>query len=183
MVQQVRTYAPKLAELRYRVTNIYWGGGTPTRLEASQIARIHDAVADSMDLSQLTEYTAEGSPETVTAAHLDMWMKRGLNRLSIGVQSFDNQVLRRMGRAHDAGKAEQALALFRAAGLANYNIDLIAGFPDQSRGSLLDSLRRAIDLGVPHVSLYMFREFRFESRFGRASRCRPSPSDIRRSAW
>ncbi|HEY3741318.1 MAG TPA: coproporphyrinogen-III oxidase family protein [Bryobacteraceae bacterium] len=159
MVQQVRTYAPRLAELRYRVTNIYWGGGTPTRLEASQIARIHDAVAESMDLSQLTEYTAEGSPETVSAAHLETWMKRGLNRQSIGVQSFDNQVLKRMGRAHDAGKAEQALELFRQAGLQNYNIDLIAGFPDQSRDSLLDSLWRTIDLGVPHVSLYMFREF------------------------
>src|SRR5207245_1902543 len=120
--------------------------------------RIHGALAEAFDLSTVTEHTAECSPETVTRAHLDALMERGLNRASVGVQSFADPILRRMGRAHDAGQAERAIALFKDAGLKNFNIDLIAGFPDQTPEELLSSIQTAIDLGVPHVSLYMFRE-------------------------
>ena len=156
---QIQSYGPRLSRLGYVVTNIYWGGGTPTRLEPEQFRDVHRALRDVFDLTRVRENTAECSPETVTASHLDALIEGGLNRISVGVQSFNDTVLRRMGRAHDAQGAVDAIRLITRAGLDNYNIDLITGFPEQSEDAVLDSVRRTIDLGVPHVSLYMFREF------------------------
>ena len=156
---QIRSYGPRLAELGYQVTNIYWGGGTPTRLAPEQLARIQSELDAVFDLSPVVEHTAECSPETVTSQHLETWLRAGLTRISVGVQSFDDDVLRRMGRAHNASGAVEALALFRKTGLRNFNIDLITGFPDQRTEVVIESIRQTIDLGVPHVSLYMFREF------------------------
>jgi oxygen-independent coproporphyrinogen-3 oxidase len=156
---QIRSYGPRLAELRYLVTNIYWGGGTPTRLTPEQLAQIRSDLNRVFDLSSVVEHTAECSPETLTAHHLETLLRGGLNRISVGVQSFDDGILRRMGRAHNASRAVEALALLREIGLGNFNIDLITGFPDQRGEVVIESIRRTIDLGVPHVSLYMFREF------------------------
>jgi oxygen-independent coproporphyrinogen-3 oxidase len=159
LCEQISQYAPMLAGLGYKVTNLYWGGGTPTRLAPEQMARIHDTLAAGIDLSGLVEYTAECSPETVSAAHLDVLMSRGLNRISAGAQSFDPQIVRRMGRAHSPAHIGRAVGLFKDAGLKNFNLDLIVGFPGQTREVVLDSIQQALDAGVPHLSLYMFREF------------------------
>ncbi|MFB9240517.1 coproporphyrinogen III oxidase family protein [Massilia antarctica] len=156
---QIREYAPTLRAANYRVSNVYWGGGTPTRLTPQQMALIHDTLADCIDLSGVAEYSMECSPETVSAGHLELMVPRGLNRISAGAQSFDPQILRKMGRAHSSDQIERALRTFREGGLTNFNLDLIAGFPGQSAESLFDSIQRTIDAGVPHVSLYMFREF------------------------
>ncbi len=156
---QLRSYGPRLSELGYAVTNIYWGGGTPTRLTPEQLTQVRGALGEVFDLSSVSEHTAECSPETVTAEHLEALLDGGLNRISVGVQSLDDGVLRRMGRAHDSQRALDALDLFRRMGIRNFNIDLITGFSQQSRQVVMDSVRRTIDLGVPHVSLYMFREF------------------------
>jgi oxygen-independent coproporphyrinogen-3 oxidase len=159
LTEQIRAYGPALAEFGYDVTNVYWGGGTPTRLSPEQIGMVNDALRSVIDLSHVQEYTAECSPETVTMAHLDTWLSSGLNRVSVGVQSFDDTVLRRMGRPHNAQVALECIELFRRVGIENFNIDLIVGFPDQHQGTVIESVKKAIDLGVPHISLYMFREF------------------------
>jgi oxygen-independent coproporphyrinogen-3 oxidase len=159
LCQQIATYGAAIAAFGYQVTNVYWGGGTPTRLSAGHLAEIHAAMADAFDLSTVLEHTAECSPETLTVEHLEQWCASGLNRLSIGVQSFDDTVLRRMGRPHSAETAECAIERARAVGVQNLNIDLIVGFPEQDRDSVLASVRRAIALDVPHLSVYMFREF------------------------
>jgi coproporphyrinogen III oxidase-like Fe-S oxidoreductase len=156
---QIRVYGPRLTELRYRVTNIYWGGGTPTRLTPEQMARVQGELASAFDLSSVIEHTAECSPETMTGAHLETLLRGGLNRVSAGVQSFDDRVLSRMGRAHNAARARDTIALFKSFGLRNFNIDLITGFPDQSGEVVAESVREAVELDVPHISLYMFREF------------------------
>jgi oxygen-independent coproporphyrinogen-3 oxidase len=156
---QIRGYAPLLNRMGLRITNLYWGGGTPTRLTPRQMASIFDCLAESVDLTHLAEHTVECSPETVTAEHLDVLRARNLNRASAGAQSFDPAILRKMGRAHSADQIWNAVALFRAAGLNNFNLDLIIGFPSQDRESALASVQAAIDAGVPHLSLYMFREF------------------------
>jgi oxygen-independent coproporphyrinogen-3 oxidase len=141
------------------VTNLYWGGGTPTRLTPEQITRVHQTLSRVVDLSHVVEHTAECSPETVTADHLEAFTRAGLNRISVGAQSFDPQILRRMGRAHSTEQISEAMRLFRNAGIKNFNLDLITGFPEQSADSSIDSIQRAIDEQVPHLSLYMFREF------------------------
>jgi coproporphyrinogen III oxidase-like Fe-S oxidoreductase len=156
---QIEAYTPMIRDLGYKVTNIYWGGGTPTRLTPDQMARIFDALAGHIDLRHVVEHTAECSPETVTAAHLEVLRARGLNRASAGAQSFDPQILRRMGRAHSSDQVGKVVDLFHGAGLTNFNLDLITGFPGQTAASSFESIQRAIDAGVPHVSLYMFREF------------------------
>lgn len=162
LCRQIDAYGPRLQELGYRVSNIYWGGGTPTRLAPAQLARVHQSLAAAFDLSTVEEHTAEGSPETITAEHLQVLQRCGLNRISVGVQSFDDAILRRMGRAHDAAAAEAAIALVQRAGIESFNIDVIVGFPGQDGESCRNTVRRAIDLGVPHVSVYMFREFSTE---------------------
>jgi coproporphyrinogen III oxidase-like Fe-S oxidoreductase len=159
LCEQIGAYAPMLSEMGYTATNLYWGGGTPTRLTPEQMARIHDTLAAHLDLSTLVEYTAECSPETVTPDHLKVLRERGLNRISAGAQSFDPKIVRRMGRAHAPEQIGGAIGHFRDAGLDNFNLDLIVGFPGQGRDSVLDSIRTALELGVPHLSLYMFREF------------------------
>src|SRR5450432_1228702 len=159
LCKQIEFYGPVLSSLGYEVTNVYWGGGTPTRLTPEQITRVNQTLARAVDLSHVVEYTAECSPETVTAEHLDAFTRGGLNRISAGAQSFDPHILRRMGRAHSADQISEAMRLFRNAGIKNFNLDLITGFPEQSAVSSIDSIQRTIDEEVPHLSLYMFREF------------------------
>ncbi len=159
LCRQITSYGPVLQGLGYAVTNIYWGGGTPTRLTPRQMARIYDTAARHIDLKVVKEHTAECSPETVTAEHLAVLRERGLNRVSAGAQSFHPQILRRMGRAHSNGQIEHAVQLFKDAGLNNFNLDLITGFPGQDEEISSQSIQRAIELDVPHISLYMFREF------------------------
>ena len=159
LCKQIEYYGPVISSLGYEATNLYWGGGTPTRLTPEQITRVHQTLARVVDLSHVAEHTAECSPETVTADHLEAFTRAGLNRISAGAQSFDPQILRRMGRAHSADQISEAMRLFRNAGIKNFNLDLITGFPEQSAASSIESIQRAIDEGVPHLSLYMFREF------------------------
>jgi putative oxygen-independent coproporphyrinogen III oxidase len=158
LCRQISLYAPMLRSLGYRVTNIYWGGGTPTRLAPAAMLRIFDTLAEHIDLSNVVEHTAECSPETATSEHLSGLVSRGLNRVSSGVQSYDPAILRKMGRAHGVEHADAVIERFRTAKIDNFNIDLITGFPGQSAESSLESVHRAIAMDIPHLSLYMFRD-------------------------
>lgn len=159
LCQQIHWYGPRLRELGYVVTNVYWGGGTPTRLHARHLAAVAEALASALDIARVQEYTVECSPETLTLDKLEVLLDRGVNRISIGVQSFDQQVLHRMGRAHDVAGARRAIALVQSMGIENLNIDLITGFADQGMDSSVASVQEAIGLGIPHLSVYLFRSF------------------------
>src|SRR5207247_5639548 len=97
-------------------------------------------------------------PETLTPEHLAVWMAHGLNRLSIGVQAYDAPTLRRIGRSHSIEEVYNSIRYVREAGLENFNIDLVTGLPDQGAEAATASVQAAIDGGIPHVSLYMFRD-------------------------
>lgn len=155
---QIDAYAPMLHDLGYRSTNIYWGGGTPTRLTPEQIARVNKQMARHLPFNSIREHTAECSPETLTREHLDVWMAAGLNRLSIGVQAFDAPTLRRIGRSHSVDEVHRSIRYVREAELENFNIDLVTGLPDQSADVAKESVQIAIDARIPHISLYMFRD-------------------------
>lgn len=159
MVNQIRWYGPRLMSLGYEPTNVYWGGGTPTRITPAQLVEIWQALEESFDLRGMTEHTVECSPETVTVPHIEALQAGRLNRISIGVQSFDDNILRLMGRAHNAHHARESILMVQGAGLKNLNIDLIIGFPDQNDDSVRMTVASAIALEIPHISLYMFREF------------------------
>nr|ACS83774.1 coproporphyrinogen III oxidase [Nonomuraea sp. WU8817] len=154
---QIRTHAPALRAAGYRGEVMYWGGGTATVLTAAEIEQVHACLAAEFDLTALAEATIEGSPESVDPAKLRLLRDLGFDRVSLGVQSFDETRLRRIGRAHSAGQAVRSVEDAHAAGFDNINIDLIVGFPDQSLAEVEQTVRRALDLPVNHFSVYSYR--------------------------
>ncbi|MBF8184157.1 radical SAM protein [Nonomuraea sp. K274] len=157
MRTQIRTHAPVLREAGYRGEVMYWGGGTATVLTEQEIERIHACLAAEFDLSSLAETTIEGSPESVDLGKLKLLRGLGFDRVSLGVQSFDERRLRRIGRAHSVGQAVSSVEAARDAGFDNINIDLIVGFPDQSLEEVEDTVRQALELPVNHFSVYSYR--------------------------
>jgi oxygen-independent coproporphyrinogen-3 oxidase len=145
----------------WRPQTVYLGGGTPSRLEREALAGLLEAVPGK----PWAEATIEAAPGTVDAAAARAWRELGINRVSLGVQSFAEGELRRTGRRHNAGTVASEVALLRAAGIDNFNIDLIAGLPGQTPASWRESLDWVERLQAPHVSVYML-EVDEDSRLG-----------------
>src|SRR5580698_3372511 len=163
--------APKVAvemggRIEPAVDSIYLGGGTPTVLESAQLERIFGAVRSSFNLDQDAEITVECAPGTLTPAIIESLLRCGVNRVSLGVQSFVDQEAAAVGRLHKRETVLEDIARLRSAGIANINVDLIAGLPHQTAESWEFSLAEAIATGAPHVSVYML-EVDEDSRLGR----------------
>jgi oxygen-independent coproporphyrinogen-3 oxidase len=148
------------------VDSIYLGGGTPTVLEGEQLARLFDAVRCHFEVTADAEITVEVAPGTLTASMLDTLLGCGVNRVSLGVQSFVDQEARSVGRLHTRAIVLDDIARLRAARITNLSIDLIAGLPHQTPESWDYSLSETVASGAPHVSVYML-EVDDESRLGR----------------
>jgi oxygen-independent coproporphyrinogen-3 oxidase len=148
------------------VDSIYLGGGTPTVLESVQLERIFEAVRRQFDVSPVLEVTVECAPGTLTPAVLDSLLRCGVNRVSLGVQSFVDEEAAAVGRLHKRETVLDDVARLRAAGITNINIDLIAGLPHQTPKSWESSVAEAIATGAGHVSVYML-EVDEDSRLGR----------------
>ncbi len=140
---------------------IYWGGGTPSQMDPTTLADIHADIPGG----PWREATIEVAPGGVTREKAAAWRTAGINRVSLGVQSFIAKELARTGRKHTAQVVEQEVAILREAGIANVNIDLIAGLPSQTRQSWNESLDWVERLNAPHVSVYML-EVDDDSRLG-----------------
>ncbi len=136
------------------VDTVFYGGGTPTILEAEQFQRLQDAVRSSFTLRPDCEFTSEANPNTVDTARFTALGQSGINRISIGAQSFHNAELTLLGRWHEAEAIAAAVASARTAGLTNINLDLIHGLPGQSLEAWIHSLEQALALAVEHLSLY-----------------------------
>lgn len=134
---------------------IYFGGGTPSLLEPSEIGRLIAACRDSFPVEAGAEITMEANPETVTVDRLTAFRDAGVNRLSFGVQSFRDEELRRLGRIHDAARAREAFADARRAGFDNVSLDLMLWLPAQTLAHLDESLAALIDLHPEHASVYL----------------------------
>jgi oxygen-independent coproporphyrinogen-3 oxidase len=141
---------------------IYMGGGTPSGMPSEHLERILAAIPGR---HQWKEATIEAAPSGITTKTATNWIAAGLNRVSLGVQSFVQRELARTGRKHTAEIVEREINLLRAAGLDNINIDLIAGLPGQTRDSWSESLAWIERLQPPHVSVYML-EIDDDSRLG-----------------
>jgi oxygen-independent coproporphyrinogen-3 oxidase len=157
--EQIRAYGPVLDQLGYVPRLLYWGGGTPSILDPDEITRVADATATHCNLEHVTEMSVEASPETLTSAKLRAFRDAGFQRLSIGVQSFDDRELRTAGRAHDAAQGESAFRLAREEGFANINLDFIAGFPGQTAEMLGGSIEKCCELEPDHVTLYVYNDY------------------------
>ena len=148
------------------VDSIFLGGGTPTILEISQLERLFVAIAQTFAVTRDAEITVECAPGTLTPAVLDAFQRCGVNRVSLGVQSFVDLEAASVGRQHKRATVLEDLAQLRAAGIENINIDLIAGLPHQTAESWEFSVAEAIATAAPHVSVYML-EVDDDSRLGR----------------
>jgi len=153
---QIAEQAPALVE-RYRPELMYWGGGTASILDPAEIETLYGALSDAFPMSGIVESTIESSPESLTLDKLQLLRQIGFNRISIGVQSFQDDRLRMIGRAHSASMAESSIELARQAGFDNINIDLIVGFPDQGLDEVEQMIRHAAELPVNHYSIYAYR--------------------------
>ena len=154
------------AEIRAHAWNwtpdtIYFGGGTPSLMDVNTLRALLEAIPGR----PWVEATIEAAPGSLTREKVRGWRDAGINRVSLGVQSFNRQELARTGRTHSAELVESDCALLRDSGIDNFNIDLIAGLPFQTKESWLDSLDWIDRLQPPHVSVYLF-EIDEDSRLG-----------------
>ncbi|WDF98226.1 radical SAM family heme chaperone HemW [Pectobacterium carotovorum subsp. carotovorum] len=134
--------------------SIFIGGGTPSLLSAEAMQALLDGVRARIPLTPDAEITMEANPGTVEADRFSGYQRAGINRISIGVQSFDPQKLTRLGRIHGPNEAKRAAHLATGLGLRSFNLDLMHGLPDQSLDEALEDLRQAIALNPPHLSWY-----------------------------
>ncbi len=136
------------------VKTLYMGGGTPSQLPLPLLARLIDGLKATLDLNAVQEFTLEANPDDVTPEWSAAVRALGVNRVSMGVQSFQDAVLRLVGRRHTARQAIDAVASLRHAGIDNISIDLIYGLPGQTLETWAESVRQAVDLRPQHISAY-----------------------------
>lgn len=146
----------------WRPETVYLGGGTPSAMATDDLNRILAAIPGR---SKWTEATIEAAPGNITPERAAAWTRAGINRVSLGVQSFVTRELARTGRKHTAEIVEREVSILRSSGIHNINIDLIAGLPGQTRESWAQSLDWIDRLQPPHVSVYML-EIDEDSRLG-----------------
>ncbi len=177
-IGQVGSSALALLASRLPVGSVYIGGGTPTVLSASQVGRLLDAVCGEFALEPDAEITLEANPESMLASDMQEMSQSGINRVSLGVQSFIDSELHVLGRSHSCADTRAAVNVVRSAGIENLSLDLIYGIPGQTLSSWLQSLEDALSLQPQHLSLYSLtieEGTRLESRIHAGDFPEPDP--------
>jgi oxygen-independent coproporphyrinogen-3 oxidase len=145
----------QLGDLLYILpSTIYFGGGTPTALSIAQLELLLRGFHERLELSQLVEWTIEANPGSVSARKAALLKEFGVNRISLGVQSWDDELLILLGREHNAQQAEESFRILRDAGFTNVNVDLMFGLPGQTVDQWRATLEKTIALKPEHVSTY-----------------------------
>ena len=141
-------------EISEPIATIYFGGGTPSLLEESELELIFNEINTNFSIAADAEKTLEVNPEDVTCENINAWQKVGINRISIGLQSFKETDLQWMNRAHDLQQGLVAVEELKNAGFQNISVDLIYGLPDLTLAEWEQHLKQVIDLNVQHISAY-----------------------------
>ncbi|MBQ7576469.1 MAG: radical SAM family heme chaperone HemW [Bacteroidales bacterium] len=149
-----REAASRKSELSVPPTTLYVGGGTPSLLSERQFSRLSEILRKNFDLQAVEEFTVEANPDDITPEKLALWRSCGVNRLSIGVQSFCDAHLKWMRRRHDSAAAARAFRMAREAGFRNISLDLIFGYAGLSMREWEASVEKALSLGPEHISCY-----------------------------
>ncbi len=162
------------AEINHRASDfkgikfdtLYLGGGTPSALDTRQTRRLFGMIAENFSFKKTAEKACEVNPGDVTEEKAALYLEAGICRISLGAQSFDDGTLKRINRAHTSGQIGDSFRILRKAGFKNISLDLILSLPGQTIGEVHDSLKKLLELGPKHVSLY---ELTVEERtvFGR----------------
>ena len=135
-------------------STIYFGGGTPTALNIAQLELLLRGFHERLELSRLVEWTMEANPGSVSPRKASLLKKFAVNRISLGVQSWDDELLKLLGRDHNARQAEESFWVLRAAGFTNINVDLMFGLPGQTTEQWRSTLEKTIALRPEHISAY-----------------------------
>lgn len=138
----------------HQLQSIYIGGGTPTALSVKQIQPLFDYLHQSINMNQILEFSIEANPENLTEEKVKYLLSQGISRFSLGVQTFDETLLKRIGRQHGSEHVQQAVATLKANGMHNINLDLIYAIPGQTIEQLKEDLKKAVSLEVEHISAY-----------------------------
>jgi oxygen-independent coproporphyrinogen III oxidase len=137
-----------------KLETIFFGGGTPTALTTAQLEFLLGGMRERLDLSKLAEWSVEANPGSVSSRKAALLRQMGVTRLSLGVQSWDDKLLKLLGREHNAAQAETSFHILRDAGFSNISVDLMFGLPGQTLGQWEADLARTIALGPDHISTY-----------------------------
>ena len=148
LIQETRSY--EIGKLR----TLYIGGGTPTALSAQQLAYLLTELPKVMDLSEVEEFTIEANPGDLDPDKIAVLKDSQVNRVSLGVQTFDNKMLKKIGRSHKEQDIYDNIRHLKQAGFDNISIDLIYALPGQTMDQVKENVAKAIDLDIPHMSLY-----------------------------
>lgn len=141
-------------EIDEEINTIYFGGGTPSLLHIDLLETLMNTARRHYNINDQAEITLEANPDDIVLEKAEAWKALGINRFSIGIQSFADENLKWMNRAHNAKQSTTAIDLIKQTGFHNYSIDLIYGTPGQSMEGWIKDLRTAFELGVPHLSCY-----------------------------
>ncbi|GEK33303.1 radical SAM family heme chaperone HemW [Kurthia sibirica] len=137
-----------------RIETIFFGGGTPTALSPEQLERLLILVKEAIPMDAVKEFSSEANPDELTREKIKVLHRHGVNRLSIGVQSFDQELLRKLGRTHDNDHVYKTIQAAKEEGFTNISIDLMYGLPGQTMEQWQHTLKMALELQLPHFSAY-----------------------------
>lgn len=140
-------------EMNFEVASIYLGGGTPSLMPSEEMGRLIETISKNIDISELKEFTIEVNPEDVDKAKVEFWKNIGINRISLGIQSLDNEELKLIGRNHDAATSKKALEILKEK-FDNISVDVIFGLPEQTISSYHTTLETLTGYEPQHVSAY-----------------------------
>ena len=151
---EIRREAVFLSSEKPQVRTIYFGGGTPSLLDASEFSRLFDAISDTYNIAACEEITLEANPDDLTSEYIQQLRQFPFNRISIGVQSLNDKELKLINRRHTASEAMEAVRLCKTGGFDNISIDLMYGLPGQTSESFEQTVCQALTLPVTHISSY-----------------------------
>lgn len=154
LIKEIKLFAEKNAVEGVRISSMYFGGGTPSLITPEQLARIFRTLRSIFDLTSVKEITLEANPETVSKTKFSEFKELGINRISMGAQSFNDKTLKILGRVHNSKKIYEAFSILRSVGFSNVNLDLMFALPGESITDTMNSLKKAIKLGPEHISYY-----------------------------
>ncbi|HOR22656.1 MAG TPA: coproporphyrinogen dehydrogenase HemZ, partial [Ruminococcus sp.] len=170
LCRELRIIGGLIKKYGTRIDTVYFGGGTPTSLEAGDIRTIMECVAENFDLDKIREYSFEaGRPDTITEEKLRVIKELGATRISVNTQTLNDDVLKVIGRRHSGADFISAFETARKLGFDNINTDLIAGLPTESFESFLDSLDRVVDLSPESITVHTLTIKRSASLFAQGN--------------
>ena len=152
LLRELRHYSESEAWANRSVKTIFFGGGTPSTFQGTSIGAILDEAAGLFRFDERIEITLEANPGAVDASRFRDYRRCGVNRISVGAQTFDADLLRFLGRVHSADETRQALSSIREAGFDNFSLDLIYGIPGQTVDGVSQDLSQALACEPPHLS-------------------------------